>query len=485
MVCVIVPLRLPVDGLEEGEGLLPLLGQIQADQHAGVVFSQQLGLGVGQLVIEVVQIRLVLLVQIHIALLHLVVGKEEHIHQGNGIVVDAAHDPAVLLPLRRVGGVHQAHQLVVQISGLGKLPGRQGVGEHVAVHDLHVGQSHGVVHLVIALQPVQQSLLTGIVAFRHDQRHDILGAEGLVDLLLGDLGLVLPGGLDLAVAVDIGTLVGQQKARRDGRRKQGHPHIAQLQGKPAPAVDPGNKAAVLRSGHGLGKEHQQARHQGKDRKHAEQNGLDEHDAHVKADAELHEHHGGQAGDGGEAAGGDGGNGGADCRDAGLPVPGIFPLLQKAVEHDDGVVDGQGQLQHHGHRVGHEGDLSEDKIGAQVQHRRRDKGEQQHRDLRVGAGGQQQHQHNDHRRHRQNDPHLTGQGVCLGAAHGAVDVAVIGREQLPDGGQGGKADLVVLLPVKGHGDQGVRPLEILRDVLRRLRFAVLLRVRADIAASKGS
>ena len=235
--------------------------------------------------------------------------------------------------------------------------------------------------------------------------------------------------------------------------------------------------------HRLGKEHEQARHQGKDREHAEQNGLDEHDTHVKADAELHEHHGGQARDGGEAAGGDGGDGGADRRDAGLPVPGVLPLLQEAVEHDDGVVDGQGQLQHHGHRVGHKGDLSEDEIRPQVQHRRR-KSEQQHRDLRVRAGGEQQHQHDDHRRHRQDNSHLTGQGIRLGITHGAVDVVVIGLQQLPDGGQGGEADLVLLLPVKGHGDQGVRSLEILRDVLRRLRFAVLLRVRADIAAPKG-
>ena len=33
--------------------------------------------------------------------------------------------------------------------------------------------------------------------------------------------------------------------------------------------------------HGLGKEHQQARHQSKDGQHAEQNGFDENDSHVK------------------------------------------------------------------------------------------------------------------------------------------------------------------------------------------------------------
>ena len=242
---------------------------------------------------EVVQIRLVLLVQIHIALLRLVVGKEKHIHQRDRIVVYAAHDPAVLLLFRRVGGVHQAHQLVVHIGGLGKLTGRQWIGEHIAVHGLHVGQPHGVVHLVVTLQPFQQGFFAGVVPLGHDQRHDVLGAEGLVDPCLGDLGLVLPGGLDLAVAVDIGALVGQQEARHDGHHEQRHPHIAQLQGELSPAVDPGDEAAVPGLCHGLGKEHQKSRHQGEYREHTEQDGLDEHHAHVKADPELHEHHGGQ------------------------------------------------------------------------------------------------------------------------------------------------------------------------------------------------
>ena len=388
-----------MDGLEESKSLLPLLWQIQTDQHPGVVLSQQLLSGVRKLFIESIQIRLFLLVQIYIALLHLVIGKEKHIHQRNCIVIQAAHDPSVLFALRCIGGINKTYQLVVQIRHLGKLPGRQGVREHIAVHDLHIGKAHGVVHLVIGLQPLQQGLFTDIVALWHDQRHYVLSAEGLVDLLLGDLGLILSGGLDLTVAVDIGALIGHQKARHNGRCEQGHAYIAQFQGKLAPAVDLWDKTAVLGFCHGLGKKHQQARHQGKDREHAEQNGLDEDNAHVKAYPELHEHHSGQTRNGGKAAGRDGGNGGAHRCDAGLPVLGVLPLLQKAVEHDDGVVDGQRQLQNHGHRVGDEGDLPENKIGAQIQQGRYDKGDEQYRDLRIGAGGEQQHQHDDHRRHR--------------------------------------------------------------------------------------
>ena len=61
-----------------------------------------------------------------------------------------------------------------------------------------------------------------------------------------------------------------------------------------------------------------------------------------------------------------GMGGADRRNARLPVSGVLPLLQEAVQHDDGIVDGQSQLEHHRHRVGDKGDLSEDEVRAQIQ-----------------------------------------------------------------------------------------------------------------------
>ena len=51
----------------KGEGLLPFLGQIQADQHAGVGIPQKLLPGVRELLVQVIQIRLLLLVQIYIA----------------------------------------------------------------------------------------------------------------------------------------------------------------------------------------------------------------------------------------------------------------------------------------------------------------------------------------------------------------------------------------------------------------------------------
>ena len=54
------------------------------------------------------------------------------------------------------------------------------------------------------------------------------------------------------------------------------------------------------------------------------------------------------------------------------------------------------------------------------------------------------------------PISLARGIRLGIANSAVNVVVVGLQQLPDGCHGVEADLVCLLPVKGHGDQGVRP-----------------------------
>ena len=135
---------------------------------------------------------------------------------------------------------------------------------------------------------------------------------------------------------------------------------------------------------------------------------------------------------------------------------MFPLLQEAVEQNDGVVDGQGQLQHHGHRVGHEGDLAKDKVRPFVQQGRRHKGDQQHGHLRIRPGGEQQHRDDHNGGHHQNDPHFTVQRLRLGIAHIRGDLRVVGLQQIFHRGQGVLAGLVIVLPAEGDGDQGIRP-----------------------------
>ena len=299
-------------------------------------------------------------------------------------------------------------------------------------------------------------------------------AEDVIDPVLSDLALALTAGVQQGVAVDIGALLGHPEAQDQQHRKDRHADVPGLDHEPAPGVDGGDKVPVLGLLHGLGGKDEQAGHQGKDGDEAEADGLDEHQAQVKADAELHKHHGSQAGDRREAAGSDGRDGRGQGGDAGAAVVvRVLPVLQEAVEQNNGVVDGQGQLKDHGHGVGDKRDLSQQEIGAFVEQRRRAKGNEQHGDLCEGVGGQRQHQDDDDDGDGENDVHLAGQGVGLGVTHAAVDVHVIGGEDLFDLVHGIEADLVILFPGKGDVDEAVRSLEVFGDVLRCLRGVLVV------------
>ncbi len=133
--------------------------------------------------------------------------------------------------------------------------------------------------------------------------------------------------MQLGVAVNVGALVGHPQAQEQQHGKDGHADIPGLDYELAPGINGRNKVPVLGLFHGLGRKDEQAGHQGKDGNEAEADGLDEHQAQVKADAELHEHHGGQAGNGGQAAGRNGGDGRGQGGDAGAPVVvRVLPVL---------------------------------------------------------------------------------------------------------------------------------------------------------------
>ena len=202
-----------------------------------------------------------------------------------------------------------------------------------------------------------------------------------------------------------------------------------------------------------GEGHQQARHQQKHRAQAEQNGLDQHHADIVAQLILHEAQGQKAGYRGEAAGGDlryglaqSGNGRLSCRL-------VFVLLHIAVAENNGVVNGQGQLEHDGDGVGHKGDLPHQVVGAHVQNGRRAEGDEQYGDLRVGLGGEQQHKDDDHHGDDVHHQHLVIDDGFQGIAHGAADIEIVIRELFLHLFQGVDAHLVVLLPVEGDGKQG--------------------------------
>ena len=402
--------------------------------------------------------------------------EDEHIHQGDRVVLDAPHDAAILLLVHGIGAVEQTDGLIGHVGHLGELPGGHLVRQAIAVLGLDVGKACGGIHLVIALQAVQQAFLLLIVPPGHQHGGHVLGPEGVVHPLVGDLLLAVAGGLHQGVAIDIGAAVGQDEAGHQHHQEHGHADIAQLDHQAAPLVDLRQKLPVLGSDQGVGKQHQQAGHQGEHRQHAETDGLDEHHSHVRADAELHEQHGPQAGDGGQTAGGNGWDGVAHRVDAGLAGVAGLALLGEPVEQDDGIVDGQCQLQHHRHRIGDEGDGAEPEVCAHIQQGGGGEGEDHHGQLGIGAGGDKQHQHDDDGGDGQDDRHLLGQGVRLGHAHRGGDIGIIVAEEGPDVLHGRLGRVVVLLPVKGDGDQGVGPLHVVGDVLRGVRLGIVVLVR---------
>ena len=70
---VIVPLADPVQRVEIGKCLLALLRQVQVDQQAAVMGARQLGPGVGQLAVHVIQLFRHVLIQGDVSRLLLVI----------------------------------------------------------------------------------------------------------------------------------------------------------------------------------------------------------------------------------------------------------------------------------------------------------------------------------------------------------------------------------------------------------------------------
>ena len=133
--------------------------------------------------------------------------------------------------------------------------------------------------------------------------------------------------------------------------------------------------------------------------------------------------------------------------------------------DDGVVDGQCQLQNDGDRVGDEGDGPAQEVGAHIQKGGGTEGQDQHRHLGIGAGCQGQHHHDDDRCDHQNHTHLTGKVGGHILSDLGVNVGVVPRQRFPDSVQGLQADVVGGCAVKGDGIQGRRLLVMVGGIVK--------------------
>ena len=165
---------------------------------------------------------------------------------------------------------------------------------------------------------------------RHDHRHQIFVAEGILNLVMGDLAFALLGGGQIRVGVHIGALVGKHRGHHRHHHKQRRNDKAGFYIKLSDRRDLGDQVFVLGGIDPAAEQHQKPGHQRKHREQAEQNCLDQHGGHINADAEMHKAQSRQTADGGQRAGGNFRNGLGQRRNAGLPGGFGFMLIAEAV-----------------------------------------------------------------------------------------------------------------------------------------------------------
>ena len=418
--------------------------------------------------------------------MHLLLQKPEHIINRYLVVAQAVDKLSVLVVVNGVGTVQRLGDLIVQPRHLRQLAGGHGVGQHIAVHRLDVGKTHGGLDLGAVFQLCQNLALVLIAAGRNDDRHHIGGAELALDLLVGDLAFALLGGDQIGIGIAVGAFVGKDGGGNDDDRKNRRHNIPRFYVKFADSRDFGDQVFVPGLVDQAAEQHQQAGHQREHRQHTEQNGFDQHHGKVTTDAKVHKAQRRQTADGRQRGGrnlrdclGKGGN-------AGFAGVQRFVFVAEAVAQDDGVVDGERQLQNYRDRVGNKADGAAQKVGTHIQKGSRAEGHNQNRHLGVGAGGQRQHDHNDDGGNDDDDAHLRLQISGGIHAHLRVNVGVVICQRVADVLHGGLGAVVVLLGVKadrvkrrcigvvifgGIKFHGIHAVDVLNDLLQVQRGVV--------------
>ena len=202
--------------------------------------------------------------------------------------------------------------------------------------------------------------------------------------------------IDLVVGLCIAG-IGRPDQQGEEHQKQ-RECLAYCLGKAAHIRDQGPMAGPLQ---GLIQQQDQRGQQGHTANNTQHHALCHHQAQIPAQGEGHEAQGDKARHGGDGAAQDGGKGPADGLGHGLlMIIRMGQLLVVAVPQEDGVIHGDGQLQHRGQRLGDIGDLAEKPVAAQIQqdgntdagqkHKGHQPAIQQHHHGSTGAGYGQRH-----------------------------------------------------------------------------------------------
>ena len=95
--------------------------------------------------------------------------------------------------------------------------------------------------------------------------------------------------------------MGQRESRNHQHNEDRRDHDTCRPGKAPDKRDLRYKSLVFCLIHKISEDHQESRHHQEHRQQGKQDGLDQADGHVRAQFELHEHHGDQTADRGQAA----------------------------------------------------------------------------------------------------------------------------------------------------------------------------------------
>ncbi len=400
--------------------------------------------------LEVVHGRGVDLRAVNVALL---IQELEHIDERHGAVVDIAQVDelaeglCIVVVRGAVGRVERARHADVDVRELGELARRERVGDHVAVLGLLTRERLNVVDALELVEILEQVRLALKVREREDKRDLVRLAEGGVDLLFGDLIVVLLDGIERAVAEHVRALAAEQEARDDEHQKDWRHDIAAADGKAAERVDARQEPAVVRLVDPRAHVHDERRHEEEHRQHQKQDRLDEHEAHVLADLDLHERERKQARDRRQARGRDLRDGQRQRADGRLAGREVLALLRVVVAHDDRVVDAETELQHRRDGVGDERDLVEPVVRALVDPDGHGKGDDEHRHLGIGMAREQEH-HED-RAHEDDEhvAHLMLEDLAGRVADLRCNISIVARERRAHVLHALDADLIELFAVE--------------------------------------
>ncbi len=270
---------------------------------------------------------------------------------------------------RRIVGKERLRGSLINARDLAELAVTYFVTETQTVHGLNGGNAGGGLHLVAGFQFVQQRLFRGIVPRGDQQRDEVAAAKGLVDLHLCHFMLCQMAcryGLHCVGIIDppAGIVTANHQQHQQNRH-----NMARCVGKFADNADLRDKALMLGLIHRLPKEHQQRGHEQEHGEQADGHGLDQVEAQIRPQTELHKGHGGQTGDRGQTAG-------KNLRDRGgqrffhrFPDAERFVLFFIAIAEDNRIVHGERQLHDDRDGVGDKGNCPHQERGAHVDDRR--------------------------------------------------------------------------------------------------------------------